>query len=90
MRTIRIGDEAQLVDARDKGPHETEIDEGDEERVGARAVVCEQGGDGPRAREHRDDEENQDVVGRERVVGCVDVDEEGEHAEGWDLWGEKC
>ncbi|TGO19800.1 hypothetical protein BTUL_0002g00440 [Botrytis tulipae] len=56
MRTVGIGDEAQLVHARDKGPHETEIDERDEERVGARAVVCEERGDGPRAREHRDDE----------------------------------
>ncbi|TGO23602.1 hypothetical protein BPAE_0127g00220 [Botrytis paeoniae] len=78
--TIRVGDEAQLVDAGDKGAHETEIDEGDEERVGARAVVGEECCDRPGAGEHRDDEEHQDVVGGERIVGCVDVDEEGEHA----------
>ncbi|TGO69272.1 hypothetical protein BOTNAR_0013g00440 [Botryotinia narcissicola] len=86
MRTVGIGDEAQLVHARDKGSHETEIDEGDEERVGARAVVREERRDGPGAREHRDDEQHQDVVGRQRIVGCVDVDEEGEHAECGDLW----
>lgn len=92
MRTIGIGDEAQLVHAGDKGTHETEIDEGDEERVGARAVVGEQRGDGPGAGEHGDDEQHQDVVGGQRIVGCVDVDEEGEHAECWDLWRgkEKC
>ncbi|TGO39336.1 hypothetical protein BHYA_0056g00480 [Botrytis hyacinthi] len=80
MRTVGIGDEAQLVHAGDKGTHETEIDEGDEERVGARAVVGEERGDGPGTGEHGDDEEHQDVVGGERIVGCVDVDEEGEHA----------
>ncbi|TGO47991.1 hypothetical protein BCON_0256g00200 [Botryotinia convoluta] len=80
MGTIRVGDEAELVDAGDKGTYETEIDERDEERVGARAVVGEEGCDGPGAGEHGDDEQYEDVVWGERIVGCVDVDEEGEHA----------
>lgn len=55
--TVVVGDEAELVDACDKGSYETEIDEGDEEGVGARAVVGEEGCDGPGAGEHWDDEE---------------------------------
>lgn len=40
-------DEAELVDACDERADETEIDEGDEEGVGARAVVGEECCDGP-------------------------------------------
>ncbi|TGO85660.1 hypothetical protein BPOR_0375g00090 [Botrytis porri] len=80
MRTVGIGDEAELVDAGDESAYETEIDERNEEGVGAGAVVGEEGCDGPGAGEHGDDEEHEDVVGGESVVGCVDVDEEGEHA----------
>ncbi|KAI9642424.1 hypothetical protein NHQ30_009229 [Ciborinia camelliae] len=77
---VGVRDEAQCVDAGDERPHETEIDEGDEERVVARAVVREEGGDRPGASEHGHDEEDQDVVWGEGVVGGVDVDEKCEHS----------
>lgn len=56
-------DIAELVDARDKGADEAQVDEGDEPGVGFRAVVGEEGGDGPDGGEDRDDEEDEDVVG---------------------------
>jgi len=79
-RAVGVGDEAQLIDTGDEGAHKTEIDEGDEEGIGARAVVGEERGDGPGGGEDADDEENEDVVGCEGVVGVVYVDEVGEHA----------
>lgn len=48
-------------------------------------MVGEDCADGPDAGEDRDDEEDEDVVWGQGVVGCVDVDEVGEHAEGGDL-----
>ena len=50
-------------------------------------MVREEGGDGPGGGEDADDEEHEDVVWGEGVVGVVDVDEVGEHAEGGDLDG---
>ncbi len=85
-----MGNEAQLVDAGDEGADEAEVNEGDEEGVGARAVVGEQRGDGPGGAEDRDDEQDQDVVRGESVGFRVDVDEPGEHAEGGDLWVVSC
>lgn len=58
VRAIWVGDEAEFVNAGDECPHETEIDEGDEERVGAGAVIGEEGCDGPGTGEHRDDEQH--------------------------------
>lgn len=46
---VVVPDAAQLVDAGDQGADEAEVDEGDEECVGARAVVGEECVDGPRA-----------------------------------------
>jgi len=79
-----VRDEAELVDASDEGAHEAEIDEGDEQGVGFRAVVGEECGDGPGGAEHGDNEEDEDVVGGEGVGFGVDVHEPCEHAECWD------
>jgi len=68
-------DAAEFVDACDEGADETEVDEGDEEAIGFGAVVGEEGADCPGGGEDADDEEDEDVVWCEGVVGCVDVHE---------------
>lgn len=82
--TVGLGDVAQVPDGGDECADEAEIDDGDEQGVGGRAVVAEEGEDGPGEREHRDDEENKYVVGRQGVDFDIAVDEPGEHAHGWD------
>ena len=79
---VRVGDEAQLVDAGDEGADEGEVDEPDEARV---VAVREDGEQRPREREHRHDEQDQNVVGREQVGLDIAVHEEGEHAHDGDL-----
>jgi hypothetical protein len=83
---VVVGDAAQVVDAGDEGADEAEVDEGDEVGVVAGAVVGEEGEDGPDGGEDGDDEEHEDGGWSEEVLGVVDVDEVGEHAEGGDLW----
>jgi len=83
---VVVGDAAQVVDAGDEGADEAEVDEGDEVGVVAGAVVGEEGEDGPDGGEDGDDEEDEDGGWGEEVLGVVDVDEVGEHAEGGDLW----
>lgn len=48
------------------------------------AVVSKEGCDRPSCGKDRDDEEDEDIVWRQGVMSCVDIDEVGEHAEGWD------
>jgi hypothetical protein len=72
-----MANEPQLINAGNERAHEADVDEGDEQGVGFRSVVCEECADGPDGAKDADYEEDQDVVRRERVVGCVDVDEEG-------------
>lgn len=48
-------------------------------------MVREECSDCPDGCEHGHDEEDENVVGRERIVTGVDVDEVGQHAEGWNL-----
>lgn len=81
---VRVCDEAQLVDAGDEGADEGEVDEADEARV---VAVREDGEEGPGQGEDRDDEEEEDVGRRKLVGGDVEVDEVGEHAHYWDLFG---
>lgn len=81
---VGLSDESQEVDGGDEGSDEGEVDERDEHRVGAAAVVGEEGEAGPGKGEDGDDEEDQDVVGRQGVALDVDVDEPGQHAHAWD------
>lgn len=78
---VGAGDEAQRVDAGDEGADEAQIDQGNELRVGAAAVVAEQGEDGPEHGDHGDDKEDHDVVGRQLVVAHEAVDEVGQYAQ---------
>lgn len=78
---------AEVVDAGDEGANETQVDECDEMAVVPAAVIGEEGKDGPHGREDRDDEKDENGGGGEQVLGIVDVDEVGEHAEGGDLLG---
>ena len=48
-------------------------------------MVAEQGEDGPENGDHRDDEEDHDVVGCQLVVAHEAVDEVGQHAHRGDL-----
>lgn len=66
--------EAQLVDAADQRADEAQVDEGDEPRVRVRAVVREERVDGPAGAEDGDDEEHEDVCGREGIVADIYVD----------------
>lgn len=61
-------DEAEVVDTGYQGAEKAEVNQPDEARVGAAAVVAEQREDGPRRAKHRDDEQDQDVGGRQEVV----------------------
>lgn len=85
VAAVDVLDEAQVVHAGDEGAHEAEVDEPDEARVGAAAVVREEREERPGEREDRDDEEDQDVVWRQLVGVVVDMHEGGEHAHGGDL-----
>jgi hypothetical protein len=68
-----LGYSAKFVDTSDKCADEAEIDEGDEEGVGAGAVVGEECCDGPHGAEDGDDEQDEDVVGSEEVILVVNV-----------------
>ena len=72
-----FADEAQFIDRGDEGADETEIDEGDEEGVGFRAVVGEERCDCPGGAKDGDDEEDEDVGWCEGIVRGVDVHEVG-------------
>lgn len=78
---VVVLDETEVVDACDKGADETEVDDTDEAGVGGGAMVGEEGEEGPGEGEDRDDEEDQDVGGREEVGVVVDGNEVGEHAD---------
>jgi len=82
---VHARDKAEIIDSRDEGADESQVDEADEARVGAGPVVAEQGEKGPGEAEDGDDEKNEDVVGRHLVVLEVVVDEPGEHAHARDL-----
>lgn len=82
---VGVGNVAQIPDSGDEGTHKAEIDNGDKQGIGGRAVVAEEGEDGPGEREHRDDEQDEYVVGRQRIVLDVAVDEPGQHAHGGNL-----
>jgi len=58
LGAVGVRDEAQFVDARDKGTNEADVDEGHEEGVGFGAVVGEERADGPGGTEHRGYEED--------------------------------
>lgn len=77
---LGVADVAQVVDGGDEGADNGNVDEGDEEGVGGRAVVAEEGEDGPGEGEDGDDEEDEDGVGGQEVALDKLVDEPGEHA----------
>ena len=80
------GDEPEEVDGGDEGAGKGQVDDGDEARVGGRAVVAEEREDAPGQRDGRDDEHEQDGGGRHEVGVEVQVHEVGEHAHYGDLW----
>lgn len=74
----------QIPDRGDEGPDETQVDDRHEERIVRRAVVTEQGEDGPSQTEHRNNEQDQNIVWCQRIVFNIAVDEPSKHAHGWD------
>lgn len=84
---VGLGDEAQVVYSGDEGADKGQIDQADEFSVGRGAVVGEEREEGPGQRQDGDDEEEEDVGGRELVGFEVLVDEPGEHAHYGDLEG---
>jgi hypothetical protein len=85
---VFAGDAAQFVYACDQGPDEAQVDERDEACIVTRTVVGEEGCNCPGGTQHGDDEEDEDIGRGKGVVAGVDVDEVGEHTEGWDLEGD--
>lgn len=83
--TVDVGDEAQVIDTRNKGANETEIDKCDELGVRRASVVREQREERPGKAEHRNNEQDQDIVRRQKVAFDVAVDEVGQHAHSGDL-----
>lgn len=78
-------DAAQVVDGGDEGANEAQVDESDEAGVGRRAVVAEEGEDGPGEGKDGDDEKEEDGDWGEEVLVVVQMDEPGEHAHSWNL-----
>lgn len=84
MCAVLVAYPPQVVDARDKGADKHQVDCGAELGIVLCCAVGKEGGYGPEAGQDGDDEEDQDVGGREGVGFCVDVDEPTQHAQGWD------
>jgi hypothetical protein len=77
---------AEGVDCANEGADEEEIDKCNKVRVVAGAVVREESCDRPGCAEDRDDEEDEDVIGRQGVLLAIHVHEVCEHTKGWDLF----
>jgi len=71
------GDASQVVDAGDQAAHEAEVDEGDEPAVAPDRADLDHRHETPGHGEGGDDEEDEDVGGRELVLRVIDVDEVG-------------
>lgn len=78
-------DEAQVVDGGDEGAEEAQVDQSHEARVGAAAVVAEEGEQRPDEAQNRHDKHDEDEVRRQDVVAGVAVYEVAQHAHGWYL-----
>lgn len=89
IRAVRVRDAPQLVDRRDEGAHEAEVDKGDEDGGLIARLASNEREECPCQREHTDDEECEDVGGCEEVAFVPPVDEPGQHThcrdEGQDL-----
>jgi uncharacterized Zn-binding protein involved in type VI secretion len=81
---VRVSDAAQTPHCADEGAHKEEIDEGDEVGRVFGARVQEEGAYCPCGSEHRDDEEDENGGGCEQAAVVVEVNEPGQHAQGWD------
>lgn len=77
MGTVRIGDEAQLVDAGDECAKEAQIDKGDKAGGAASVAQTDEGIEAPEHGDGADDEEHQDVARSELVCPEVAIDEVG-------------
>lgn len=62
VRAIRVRNATEFKNACNQSADEAKINEGYKVRVGARAMIGEERCDCPGCCEHRDDEENEDVV----------------------------
>lgn len=74
-----IGDCAQLVDRYYECADKGKIDQSDKQGGVTGTQIGHQGCKSPRCRQHRGDEEQQDVGRRELVVDDKPVDEPGQH-----------
>lgn len=81
-RVLAVGvlDLTQVVDAGDEGAEKAEVDKGHEHAVVRRSRVVEQREESPAQCEDGDDEEDQDVVGREDVCVVELFDKPTQHA----------
>ena len=82
---VGVGDESQVVYCSDEGTDEAQVDECDKLRIATASVVAEEGEDRPGKSKHRDDEDDQNVVGRQEIVIDIAVHEPGQHAHGGNL-----
>lgn len=75
MRTVGIGDESQLVHARDEGAEEEQVHKGDEAGRAFGGGVSDQGVETPEHGDGADNEEDENVDGGDDVGFEVSIDE---------------
>jgi len=80
VRAVGVCYSTKLIYTGYESPHEAEIDKGHEVGVGARSVVDEESSDSPDCSEYRDDEENENVVWCQSVIGSILMDEPCKHS----------
>jgi len=79
VRAVGICYSTKLIYTCYESAHEAEIDKGHEEGIRARSVVGEERSDSPGCSEYRDDEENENVVWCQGVVGSILMHEPCKH-----------
>jgi len=84
LRTIPLGDGAEIVDASNQSADEEQVDNGDEHGGVAGRVVGDKRRQSPDGGEDGDDEEDEDHGGRESHLLGEAVDEPREHADDGD------
>lgn len=80
MSAIGFGNTTEFVYTGYESTDEAEVDEGDEEGIGTRAMICEESRNGPGSTEDGYDEEYEDVGRCKGIMRGVLMDEPGQHS----------
>lgn len=77
VAAVGVGDEPELIDARDETAEDQQIDKGDKARGAPRGRQSDHGIKSPEGSNNADDEQDQDVSRGQLVCFEVAIDEEG-------------